>query len=200
MPMSSNYSLEKDLKEAKAMADGLASYVRGDSLYGNAGGGIFSSMPSLTVGALVMRLRRLDALRDQMQDRQQKTLDSAIDTYDNVIREWRHHYEQKILREMDSRLDAMRSFFKECAESERQCASVYRPEQLRRTIVQELLRESDSQNIAISDTLKNKVRSTDKSLRGFFRPAEFEWSEMLQPVYSEDEFWWLYQRPPLPQN
>jgi len=198
--MSSTYKLEQDLKEAKAMVDALADYVRGDALYGTANGGFFSSMPSLTVGALVMRLRRLDAMRDQLQDRQRKTLDAAVDTYHNVVQEWRHHYEQKILREIESRIDAMRGFFKECAESERQCASVYRPEQLRRTIVQELLREAETQNLTISKTLQSKVRDADKSLRGYFRPAEFEWADSLESVYPQDEFWWLYQRPPVPEN
>lgn len=198
--MSAKYSLETDLKEAKAMADALESYVRGDSLYGTAHGGFFSSMPSLTIGALLMRLRRLDAQRDQMQDRQRKTLDAAVDRYETVMREWSHHSEQKMLREAHSRLDAMSSFFKECAESERQCAAVYRPEQLRRTIVQELLREMEARNVQAGKDLQAKVSNADKYLRGFFRPAEFEWADALQAIYPENEFWWLYQRPPMPQN
>ncbi len=198
--MSSKYSLEKDLKEAKAMADALEDYVRGDTLYGSAAGGFMSSMPALTVGALVMRLRRLDGQRDNMQDRQRKLLDAAVDAYDGVVREWRHHYEQKILREIKSRLDAMSDFFKECAESERKCANVYRPEQLRRTIVQELVREADAINLTLESDLKAKINNVDKSLRGYFRPASFEWAETLQPLYPEDEFWWLYQRPPVPEN
>ncbi|MCA9913095.1 MAG: hypothetical protein KC496_07090 [Anaerolineae bacterium] len=198
--MSASYSLDTDLKEAKAMADALENYVRGDTLYGSAGGGFFSSMPSLTVGALVMRLRRLDAQRDQMQDRQRKILDAAVHHYESVVREWTEHYEQKMLREVNSRLDAMSSFFKECAESERQCASVYRPEQLRRTIVQELLREMDARNVTVGKELEAKVRNADKYLRGFFRPAEFEWADKLQSIYPENEFWWLYQRPPVPEN
>lgn len=198
--MSAKYSLDTDLKEAKAMADALENYVRGDTLYGSASGGFFSSMPSLTVGALVMRLRRLDAQRDQMQDRQRKTLDAAVERYESVAREWTEHYEQKMLREANSRLDAMSNFFKECAESERQCAAVYRPEQLRRTIVQELLREMDSRNVSVGKELEAKVRNADKYLRGYFRPSEFEWADSLQAIYPESEFWWLYQRPPMPEN
>ncbi|MEL6526404.1 MAG: hypothetical protein AAFQ07_11920, partial [Chloroflexota bacterium] len=72
--MSASYDINKDLKEAKAMADGLADYLRGDVLYGSTQGGFFSRMPSLTVGALLMRLRRLDALRTNMMDSDRRTL------------------------------------------------------------------------------------------------------------------------------
>jgi hypothetical protein len=53
--------LERDLNEARDMANGLADYVRGDQLYGSVGGGLFGSgnKPALTVGALLLRLRRL---------------------------------------------------------------------------------------------------------------------------------------------
>ena len=39
--MATNYTLDRDLKEAEAMAEGLAEYVRGTALYGSTGGGVF---------------------------------------------------------------------------------------------------------------------------------------------------------------
>ena len=76
--MSSNYQLQTDLNEAKAMVSALEEYVRGTELYGHANGGFFTSMPSLTVGAVLMRLRRLDLLRSSMKDSQSKELDKKI--------------------------------------------------------------------------------------------------------------------------
>jgi len=35
------YTVDKDLKEARAMVSALEDYVRGDELYVNIGGGIF---------------------------------------------------------------------------------------------------------------------------------------------------------------
>jgi hypothetical protein len=191
--MSANYSIASDLREAETMVDGLSDYVRGDDLYGQTGG-MFSNSPSLTVGALLMRLRRLDDLRAEMSDAQRKKLDALRNQHQSVRDDWAMHYEQKLIREAKSRIDAMRRFFEECADSIKLCANVYNPEMLRRTIVQEIQREMQSLGIEDSET-ETKIKQADGRLRGYLSSAGFQWAEMLEPVYPESEFWWLYQRP-----
>ena len=200
--MSSNYKIKKDVDIAHAMAQGLASYVRGDELYGNTGtGGFFSAMPSLTVGALILRLRRVDVLREheQRKDRHRKKLDQAVDLYTMTRKEWTHHYTEKMRQEAHSRLDAMAAFFRECADSELSCLNNYRPELLRRTIVQEIMREMTAMNVS-DDDLTEKLNATDSKFRTYMRPDEFQWSDVLAPIYPQDEFWWLYQKPPQPET
>ena len=193
--MSSNYSITQDLKEAVTMAEGLEDYVRGSELYGNAGGGFFANLPSLTVGALVMRLRRLQALRDSLNASQQAQLDSTQQRYNYVQKEWNVHFSEKIVKEANSRLDAMKTFFAECAKSSVNCAGNYVPEVLRRTVVQELVPVIE-QNRAEAEGLDAKVRLTDSKLRGIVRSASFSWAAELQSVYPQEAYWWLYQRPP----
>jgi hypothetical protein len=192
--MSSNYKLDVDLKEAEAMAGGLSEYVRGNDLYGSTGGGMFSRMPSLTPGALLLRLRRLDALRGKLEDRQSKRLDAAIEAYDSARREWTQHYEDKLVQEANSRIDSMATFFEECDDSPAKCFESYRTELLKRTIVQEVLREMHELNVSDA-ALISKINAADNRLKTYFKPATFQWSEELKPVYPEDEFWWLYQAP-----
>lgn len=196
--MSSNYKIKADIKEAKTMADELGDYVRGDQLYGNTGGSFFSNMPGLTVGALLMRLRRLDTLRDSLSDSQNRDLDIAITAWEKARDEWRLHYEQKMIRELDSRLDSMQTFFKECAESSVNCRNNYRPEILKRTIIQELLREMNQLNVEAD--VQAKVELVDGKFHSYMRPDEFQWSDELQAVYPQNEFWWLYQKPPQDDN
>jgi hypothetical protein len=206
--MSAKYQIERDLKEAESMADALEEYVRGSQLYGNASGGIFANMPSLTIGALATRLRRLDTLRTHLNAKQHETLSHAMRKHESVQREWRVHYEEKLKHEVHSRLDAMRTFFRECAESTRLCASVYAPEVLRRTVVQEVLRLMDELNVQADSadddqdgpTLAEKLRGTDAQLRGLVKPHPFLWDDILQPAYPKDEFWWLYNKPPSPDD
>lgn len=193
--MSSNYKFDTDVKEALTMAEGLGEYVRGNQVYGTSGSGFFSNMPSLTVGALVLRLRRLDTLRPKLTDRHIKSLDTAIDIYETIRREWTLHYEQKMTQEAHSRLDAMQAFFKECADSMQNCANVYRPELLRRTIVQELLAEMEYMKINVEVDLKQKVAGVDGKLHGVFQMDVFQWADVLQPIYPQATFWWLYQKP-----
>jgi ABC-type phosphate transport system auxiliary subunit len=197
--MSSNYNLQTDLNEAKAMVAGLEDYVRGSELYGHANGNFFSNMPSLTLGALLMRLRRLDALRSKMRDSQSKELDKVVDEWHAIREEWRLHYEEKLKREADARLDGMRSFFTECEENKQNCLNNYRPELLRRTVVQEILHELDSLKIE-AEAIKRKAMATDAKFHSYMGESDFQWSNDLQSVYPKGEYWWLYQKPVVEEN
>lgn len=198
--MSTKYKLATDLNEAKAMTEGLEDYVRGDKLYGHTGGSFFSRMPSLTVGSLLMRLRRLDNFRDLMEDRQYKTLDQVVDLWMAVRKDWRLHYEKKMHHEIRSRLNNMKTFFRECDESPVMCRNNYRPEILKRTIIQELIRELDALNIEMEDKTKKKLEMTDNKFRSIMRDNDFQWADGLQKNYPKDEFWWLYACPPQPED
>ncbi len=192
-----NYAIAQDLKEAQAMVDGLDNYVRHDQLYGSIGG-LFSggNMPSLTIGALLMRLRRLYMFEAQMSGEQRGQLEAITHKHETVRKEWRLHYDAKMLREANSRLDAMAHFFEECSSDPRLCARVYLPEVQRRTVVEEIL--IAMRELGMEDAeLSKKVRGVDGRLRRFTQPAPFVWDSALKPVYSETQFWWMYSHPPL---
>ncbi|MEP7293905.1 MAG: hypothetical protein ABI835_19105, partial [Chloroflexota bacterium] len=95
-----NYTIDRDLTEAKALADHLIPYVYEDQVYGSIGGMFGSSnLPSLTVGALLMRLRRLHALEGQLSEAQKAQL-AAIDAQNESARkEWTIHYHNKLAQE-----------------------------------------------------------------------------------------------------
>lgn len=199
--MSTQYSLQKDLDEALKMARALEDYIRADQLYGSVGGGLFGggSSPSLTIGALIMRLRRLEALQSHLSAADRDKLGQAQSLHQMVRDEWNLHYEQKLLKEANSRLDAMRTFFRECQDNTRLCANIYKPEALRRTIVQEILDVMTAQSIASAE-LDDKVTMTDGQLRAHFQPGDFLWDAVLQDIYPRDPFWWLWGEPPRPSD
>jgi|GEM_PF-191027 len=193
-----NYDLAKELGEASAMGENFSDYIRQNELYGNVGGGGFfggGAMPRLTVGAFQLRLRRLRALEAQLLSSQRADLEKVEMQFDHVRSEWRVHFEKKIVREANSRLDAMREFFRECQESGRLCASAYPAEAQRRTITQEVLYLVEAHGLDDDDLIR-KTKDRDGNLRGFVEPAEFLFADILKPVYPEAEFWWLYHAPP----
>lgn len=192
--MSTRYKFDTDLNEAMKMAELLDDYVRSEQLYGYAGA-LFSNMPSMTIGALVLRLRRLDILRDQLKDHQSKKLDKTIDRFMQVRTDWSYHYTGKMQKEAHSRIDSMKAFFYECHDNIRNCIAIYKPEIMRRTIVQELVREMQDLNIKDVDLIV-KMSETDERLRKVTEASEFQWTEVLKPVYDPKEFWWLYNSPP----
>lgn len=185
-----NYSIETDLSEAQAMAQALTPYVYEEPLYGNIG-----NMPSLTLGSLLMRLRRLRALENQLTPAQRMRLSQIEAQHESVLRDWRTHYDAKLLKEVDSRLDDMKPFFSECREDPRACAGAYVPEAFRRTIIQEII--VTIENFDMNETnLASKLRRSDLELQRYIKTCPFIWSAILQPVYPPDTFWWLYNRPP----
>lgn len=193
--MVAQYDPGKDLKEAVAMANALVPYIHEDQLYGSTGGGFFSTMPRLTLGGLLLRLRRLNALRNNLSDSQRDELDAAIGRNEDVFRTWRTHYEGKLEREATSRLNAMNAFFEECASNPRICAGNYAPEASRRTVIQELIMTMKARKMDPANVEK-LARAADSRLKAVTRQSEFIWDDTLLPVYPRTDFWWLYQKPP----
>ena len=193
----SRYDLAQDLDELGKMVKWLPDYLKGSELYGNIGGGLFVSgtAPKLTVGALLMRERRLTELRLSLTDSLQQRLQQARITHEQVRHNMAAQYTGKMERELGSRLSAMDRFFEECAESPDLCPRIYQPEVLRRTISEELygvLNETHH----VSDALESRRRRVDNRLRRTVKPAEFVWDDRLKPVYSERVYWWMYMAPP----
>lgn len=196
------YDLERDLKEAEEMAKSLVPYVDQETLYGSVGGFGFISkrnMPSLTIGALLLRIRRLQALADEgrLDDKQQKRLDDLIRRHDEVYKQHQRNYETKLQREAASRLKSMRHYFEECDRDPRLCADTYRPEAIKRTIVQEVLRRMRELGLEPDEDLSPLRATMDARLKRVAVDTEagFLLDEVLQPIYPHETYWWLYRRP-----
>jgi len=194
--MSSRYSLKRDLDELERMVLRLGDYLLGNEMYLSIGGGAFRglSAPQLTIGALLLRRRRLTQLRAKLKRADGIRLDAALADHDDLRREWSLHYERKLQREVPSRLRVMAGFFRECGENPRDCAGAYPIEALRRTIVGEILLAMMEFGYEKSEVIAS-VRSADQALRRILQAGEFIWSPLLAPVYPQDDFWWLYGRP-----
>lgn len=190
-----NYSIERDLKEAQVMVEALVPYVYQDELYTLLGG----NMPSLTLGAVLMRLHRLRVLHNRMTSAQAEQFQQIEAKHQAVRDEWQTHYNKKLAREADSRLNNLSAYFKECEDDPATCANAYMPEALRRTIIQEVMNELPASEVEQSG-LRDKCRKSDARMRRYVQPSSFVWDAMLKPVYDEKTYWWLYNRPPQPNE
>ena len=193
--MSAKYDLERDLSQLEEMTERLADYLLGDALYMPVGGFFrASAMPQLTLGAMLLRRRRLAELRSSLKREQAVRLDAALQLHDQARKDWTLHYEKKLQQEVPSRLKVMGAFFAECSESPRDCASAYPVEALRRTIVQEVLLAIEEFGYDASE-LAAPVQQSDVALRRLLRAGDFNWSARLESVYPREGFWWLYGSP-----
>lgn len=193
--MSANYSIKRDLIELINMSRKLKEYILGDALYMPVGGGFFrGNTPDLTIGAFLLRRRRLTLLRDRLELEAQAELDAALAQHDSLQGGWRLHYERKLAREVISRLKLIGAFIRDCAENPRDCASAYPVEAMRRTILGEILLAMDEFDYDRRE-LMTRIHHADAALRRYFRPGPFIWAAELEAVYSSESFWWLYGLP-----
>jgi hypothetical protein len=188
------YSIEQDLQELKAMVEFLVPYIYEDELYGK----LRITSARLTPGAMLMRFRRLHALRDRLNPSEADLLLKLHDQHAKVRTEWAVAYVKKMIRETEARLRDIQTYLDECREDPRACANAYLPEALRRTIIAELLAELPRSDFEESG-LKPKLSKVDGGLRGSIQEAPFLWDEVLRPVYPQETFWWLYGRPQPPE-
>ncbi|MAS37036.1 MAG: hypothetical protein CL610_23755 [Anaerolineaceae bacterium] len=194
--MTQNYSIDQDLSEAETMVDGLETYLKGSELYTSVGGGFlaFGNQPTMTVGVLLMRLRRLHILEAQLNQQQREKLGSINHRHAQIRDEWRAHYEKKLLREAKSRLDSIRQYFADVNQN-REAINIYQPEQFRRTVVQDVLGAMKDMRI-LSAELDQKVAAVDAQLRVLANErTAFLWDPQLEPAYPEKDYWWLYRKP-----
>ncbi len=194
--MSTRYALARDLDELERMTERLQEYILGDKLYVSIGAGFIrgGSMPQMTLGALLLRRRRLSSLRARLDAGQAARLDAALADHNSAQREWTLHYEKKLRQEAPARLKLMRAFFLDCKQNPRDCGAAYPVEALRRTIVQEILLAMAEFKYD-TDDLRAAAQLTDRAFRPLLDASDFLWSTILEKVYPRDTFWWLYGRP-----
>lgn len=194
--MSATFSPGRDLKELLQMGEKLADYLLGDALYMPVSGGFFRAggTPQLTIGAYLLRRRRLALLRHRLNPSQRGQLDAELNEHDALQAEWRLHYEKKLRREFQSRLKLITAFFHDCREMPTGCAGNYPVEAMRRTLIQEILLAYDEFDYDARE-LRPMARHCDDRLRRLVKRGSFIWADMLQPVYPRDAFWWLYGMP-----
>ncbi len=193
--MSAKYEFARDLSQLERMTEYLTDYLLGDALYMPVGAGrSVSTMPQLTLGALLLRRRRLTELRSSLKRAQAARLDAALAQHEQAQAEWTLHYEKKLKLEVPSRLKVMLAFFADCRESPRDCAPAYPVEALRRTLVQEILLAMDEFGYDSSE-LAASAQQADVELRRLLRAGDFIWSQRLEKVYPRERFWWLYGSP-----
>ena len=188
-----NFSIERDLKELQTMAAALVPYVYEDELYGRVG----MNVPSLTIGAVLLRLRRLRALASRLTPEQLTILEQAEAQTESVQREWTSHFEKKMVREVEGRLRDILTYLREAKDSASMGDSGYLLEAVRRTIVQELLNAMPE---ATRRSELAKVAEVDSGLRRSLYDSDFIWKKELEPVYPKETYWWLYKRPHQPSG
>ncbi len=185
----SDYNITRNLNALTAMASNLVPYLYEEELFGQLGG----NLPKLTIGGLLMRVYQLRHLETQLSAKQQQELHDAVMNWESERSEWITHYEQKIQRELESRLGALRWYLDDCAKDPGSSNSGWLNEAEKRTMIEHLLAEAKEFDI-LTDELTSQVASIDSHIRQFHKNGDFLWPAELQAAYPVENYWWLYGR------
>ncbi|HVO72120.1 MAG TPA: hypothetical protein VMT24_18850 [Aggregatilineaceae bacterium] len=186
-PPKLSYDLERDLRVLVAMAASLTPYLYESEMYGYLGG----DLPKLTLGGLLLRLYRLSRVSDILTADQRKMVQEAQANFDTQTSQWAVHYEDKLWRELRSRIDAFNHYLNECFEDSQSCTANYPSQAEKRTMIEHLKTEMENRN-ALTNDLQERLAGIDRKLRQQLQESEFIFDERLSSVYPREQFWWFY--------
>jgi hypothetical protein len=185
--------LARDVRVVEAHAARIIPYIYQDELYGAVPG----NFPKLTIGGLLMRFHRLDALGDTLSEAQRSAALAAYAVFESARQEWAVHYEKKILHELGARLRALAQFAAE-AEERRLGARENYPAAMEKRVMIDLL-QAEATRLAIWPADYNgQLLNSDNRIRRIAEKHDgFIWSLAVEAAYPQDRFWYLYLLPPI---
>jgi hypothetical protein len=188
--------IARDTAFCSAMTDEMGDYIKSDVLYWESGRRQLRGvgLPKLTFGGLLLAMRRLATLHDHVDPDQAATLTRAERELDLQKSQWRSRYQDKLARELRSRLDAWAWYLDDCR-AQGESAIVHYPRQVEtRTKADLLLDEAGKVGLDVKESHQRQL-ALDERLGAFFTVGEFCWLEELAPGFPPDRFWYLWGQP-----
>jgi hypothetical protein len=189
--------LERDLHIVEAITADLKDYLLSDSLYWTLRepGSFAYPLPKGTLGGLLFRLHRLEALSHLLSPEQRHRVTEAAAEARQQINTWAVQAVQKARREINARLDAWAAYLNECQEDPARYGPEYPIQAEGRTILALLM------GFAGEPTHQRRLDELDQQLAGLAENSNFVWDAAQVPAFPRSQFGWLYVRPaPKPQK
>lgn len=184
--------LDRELRIAGAMAGDLKAYLLSDTLYWQLtdSGPKSFPFPLGTIGGMRLRLRWLEAARDQLSPDQLQHVQEVRDRADAELKRWAIQAEQKAAREIKARLQTWSAFLDDAIGDPARHIPEY-PTQVENRVIMDMLfgvagHAADGQNF------QARLDSLDERLRANTVGSEFVWDAAFAPAFPKDHNWWLY--------
>jgi hypothetical protein len=186
----------RDVALCGAMADEMEDYLKAKELFwepnrrrpGGAG------LPKLTLGGLLLAMRRLETLRDRLDPDQLEALAHAGRELAHHRTRWRARYRAKLARDLRSRLDAWAWYMDDCRQ-QGESAIVHYPRQVETRVKVDLLLDEAVEVALEVEESRQRQLALDEHLRADFVAGDFCWLAPLAAGFSPERFWYLYGQP-----
>jgi hypothetical protein len=183
-----------DLAVAGEMVAELEDYIVKDELYRTLTVRLQSGDQRvvMTGGDLLTRLRRLQGERAFLTPEEQQRLDETARQAENIIYSLQSRFHDRLLREMNARLDSLTWFLDDCLEDMRRCRANYPFEMRNRQRIEEILTHVHD---SVPKDRMARLQEIDRRIQQIAAPSEFVWDRRLQDIFPRHPYWYLYVRP-----
>ena len=188
--------IARDAALCEAMADEIKEYLKSNELFWEPNrrrpGG--TDLPKLTIGGLLLAMRRLETLRHHLHPDQAKALTRAGREMAFQKSHWRLRCQNKLARDLRSRLDAWAWYLDDC-QKQGKSAIIHYPRQVEtRVKIDLLLDEALEVGLEVKESRKRQA-ALDEGLRALFTKGDSCWISELAAGFPPDSFWYLYGFP-----
>lgn len=182
--------LSDDLRILEEMAAKMGDYLNSENLFWQAHK---EGVPEPTIGQILLRQRRLQALSHTLLDsEQQRRLAAATQQFDQAVAGKQVSFKEKAQQEFKTRLRLWSEALKEFLEDDSPSMAYYRTEVENRVILELLLEALKAQSVGLEPDLVEQLASLDRRLRQRWETGAFIWLAEWQPAYPRSQYWWLY--------
>ena len=143
----------------------------------------------MTGGDLLTRLHRLAVDKHRLSPEQQAQAAHAAQEADRIIYSLKSRFNQRLQREMKSRLDSLRWFLDDVADDSDRARTNYPYEIRNRQRVEEIITRLGGD---LPEELAGQLAAVDRRLRGLVAGSEFVWDPSLRDVFPRQPYWFLY--------
>jgi hypothetical protein len=171
---------DKDLKYFTIGVSNLEEYLLSDELFWNLPG-----LSMLTLGGLFLAKARLESATLSSGDLVK--FSEALKQIELISLKWRVALENKVQREITSRLNLWQNYLADYWNSPDEFGESYGRE-VRWRVMLQLLMDAVSGNFKE----KNILKALDDRVKFSFQPGEFIWPEELSDKFNKQSYWFLY--------
>lgn len=154
-----------------------------------------ANMPPMTIGGVLMRLRRLRILSEQLSAEDQRRLAGASSAFDAALFEKVVRFEQRAHDELHARLREWTTYLRDLPSKSAAKVENYAGKVDGRVVIAELTTKLSEPPYQQSPRVADDITAVDNRLRALWVPGGFVWDPIWEAAYSPATFWYLYGTP-----
>lgn len=184
--------LERDMATLAAMLEHLDDYLMSDATRWEMGK---PDMPPMTIGGILMRLRRLPDRQSMLYEFEREGLRHAREQFERTIEDHVVRFEQRAHQELGARLREWTTYLRDLSSRRAAERSHYAYRADTRLVIGELIARLSQPPFKLQVQILGDLDALDSRLRSRWVDGAFVLDSVWESVYPPDEYWWLYGNP-----